>query len=349
MSGGGLALPPAGGGVSDQTVAFAAELIDRSGKAPVIEAALAHRTGRPRPLPVRAVLTALVCLALDDRPLFLTDATRLLFCQLPPASRRLLGVPGTATSQRAFLAAYRRVRYCFGAICSVMDPSALPKNRRLTAGRPQGPHQADDPRPGRSCPRPARGVHQRAAGSQHQRPHQRRTRGLRRLHRAGRHPGAAVLPRPVQAHRPVRQRPRRRLVRPRGRPPRARGRQGQAAAEDLPGRWRPPSPPRPGRPARRPRTPISPSAWRWPGPAKTPAAPAPGSWPPSPPAATRPAGSATTVPTPLRYPGDSSCPPAPWATGRSWTTGSTSSASRPIPAAPSWSRAPGTAPPCPGR
>ncbi len=32
MSGGGLALPP-GGGVKDQTVAFAAELIDRSGKA----------------------------------------------------------------------------------------------------------------------------------------------------------------------------------------------------------------------------------------------------------------------------------------------------------------------------
>ena len=69
-------------------MAFAAELIDRSGQAPVIEAALAHRTGRHRPLPVRAVLTALLCLALDDRPLFLTEVTRLLFCQLPPASRR---------------------------------------------------------------------------------------------------------------------------------------------------------------------------------------------------------------------------------------------------------------------
>ena len=86
MSGTGLTLPAASGGVSDQTAAFAAELIDRSGKAPVIEAALAHRTGRPRPLPARAVLTALLCLALDDRPLFLTDATRLLFCQLSPAS-----------------------------------------------------------------------------------------------------------------------------------------------------------------------------------------------------------------------------------------------------------------------
>ena len=94
-------------------MAFAAELTDRCGQAPIIEAALAHRTGRPRPLPVRAVLTALMCLALDDRPLFLTEATRLLFCQLSQASRGLLGVPGTVTSERAFLAAYRRVRYCF--------------------------------------------------------------------------------------------------------------------------------------------------------------------------------------------------------------------------------------------
>ena len=128
---GGLGLPAAVG-VSDETVAFAAELIDRSGKAPVIEAALAHRTGRPRPLPVRAVLAALLCLALEDRPLFLTDATRLLFCQLSDASRALLGVTGIASGRRAFLAAYRRVRYCFGAIRSVMDPSPLPKDRRLT-------------------------------------------------------------------------------------------------------------------------------------------------------------------------------------------------------------------------
>ena len=31
----------------EETVAFAAALIDRTGKAPVIEAALAHRTGGP--------------------------------------------------------------------------------------------------------------------------------------------------------------------------------------------------------------------------------------------------------------------------------------------------------------
>jgi hypothetical protein len=131
MDGRGLGIPPPAGLAGEQAVTFAAELIDRSGTAPVIEAALAHATGRPRPLPVRAVLTALLCLALDDRPLFPTEATRLLFCQLSDASRARLGVPGTAPTQRAFLAAYRRVRYCFHQICGAVDPSPLPKNRRL--------------------------------------------------------------------------------------------------------------------------------------------------------------------------------------------------------------------------
>jgi hypothetical protein len=132
MGGCGLEIPEPRRLADDATVAFAAELIDRSGTAPVIEAALAHRTGRPRPLPVRAVLTALLCLALDDRPLFLTETTRLLFQQLSGLSRRLLGVTGAVATERAFEAAYRRVRYCFHQILKVADPSPLPKNRRLT-------------------------------------------------------------------------------------------------------------------------------------------------------------------------------------------------------------------------
>jgi hypothetical protein len=148
VGGGGLEVPGPGSAPGEQAIAFAAGLIDRSGQAPVIEAALAHRTGRRRPLPVRAVLTALLCLALDDRPLFLTEVTRLLFCQLPPASCRLPGVPGTATTGRPFQNAYRRVRYCFGQILKVADPSPLPKNRRLTEDelkartKPMTPDQA---------------------------------------------------------------------------------------------------------------------------------------------------------------------------------------------------------------
>ena len=144
----GLDIPQPSTLPGDETVAFAAGLIDRSGTAPVIEAALAHKTGRPRPLPVRAVLTALLCLALDDRPLFLTEVTRLLSGQLPGASRVLPGVTGTIPARRAFQAACRRVRYCFGQILKVADPSALPKNRRLTEDelkartRPMTPDQA---------------------------------------------------------------------------------------------------------------------------------------------------------------------------------------------------------------
>ena len=160
MSGGGLTLPPAGGRVSDETVAFAAELTDRSGKAPVIEAALAHRTGRPRPLPVRAVLAALACLALDDRPLFLTETTRLLFQHMSPASRRLLGVPGTATTERAFLAAYRRVRYCFARYLLGHGPLGAAEKPAAERAGPRRPHQEDDPRSDPGCPRPAGSVHQ---------------------------------------------------------------------------------------------------------------------------------------------------------------------------------------------
>jgi hypothetical protein len=70
----------------------------------VAEAALARPTGRRRPLPVRAVLAALVCLALDDRPLFITEATRVLFCQLSPPGPA--HVPGTAATRQEFQAAY---------------------------------------------------------------------------------------------------------------------------------------------------------------------------------------------------------------------------------------------------
>ena len=340
----GLALPPVGGGASDATAAFAAELIDRSGKAPVIEAALAHRTGRRRPLPVRAVLTALLCLALDDRPLFLTEATRLLFCQLSPASRRMLGVPGTVSTERAFQAAYRRVRYCSGAICSVMDPSPLPKNRRLTGQdftartRKMTPGQAQAAR-GRleafinaliEASLSVLADDERAAsdGSAGWTPPRSRCSPAARP--SG--PGCAPAT-PTAAGTSAKETT-------------ASARTTRASrCARSPGRWKPPSPPPPACPAPHPPAQISRSAWPWPGPARTPAAPAPACWPPWPPAVTSPAPWATTAPTPRRSPSDSTSRSGPWATSQSWTTAPTSSASRQTPAGPSWSRAPGTAPP----
>ena len=148
MDGCGLEIPEPARLLDEETVAFAAALIDRSAVASHAEAALARRTGRPRSLPARAVLAALLLLAADDRPLLLTQVTELLFRRLSPASRALLGVTGTAPDQRGFLAAYRRVRYCFHLICSTGDPSGLPKNRCLTpqelsaASRPMTPEEA---------------------------------------------------------------------------------------------------------------------------------------------------------------------------------------------------------------
>jgi hypothetical protein len=150
MDGRGLEIPEHGRLIDEETVAFAAALIDRSGTAGQAEAALARPTGRRRALPVRAVLAALLILAMDDRPLHLTLVTDLLFRRLSGASRRLLGVSGAAPAgRRGFLAAYRRVRYCYHAICSTADPSPLPKNRRLTgqelaaAARPMTTQQAE--------------------------------------------------------------------------------------------------------------------------------------------------------------------------------------------------------------
>jgi len=99
MDGRGLDIPEPGRAPDEQAVAFAAGLTGRSGQAPVIEAALAHRTGRRRPLSVRAALTALLCLALDDRPLFRTEVTRLLSGRLPRGVPDDAGVTGTATTQ----------------------------------------------------------------------------------------------------------------------------------------------------------------------------------------------------------------------------------------------------------
>ena len=267
------------------------------------------------------MLTALVCLALDDRPLFLTEVTRLLFCQLSGTSRRLLGVPGTAPTERAFLAAYRRVRYCFGAICSAMDPSPLPKNRRLSQAdltartRPVTPSQAEAARSRREA-----FINSLLEASI----------SVLTSEEHAAYDGCTGLdatPVPLFSRGP--------------------SRRSGLSASDPDGGWyvregdHREREDDNGRPLRK-------IAWALEATIATTARP-PGAPPAHPDLAiglalARPgedpggtgtrvlasasarggirlAGSATTALTPLRYPGDSSCPPAPWATGRSWTTG----------------------------
>jgi hypothetical protein len=122
------------GAISDEVVAEALALIERSGVAAWLEAELLgrqRRPGRPRAIGVKALLCALLLLATDDRPLHLSGATEVLFCRLSEPAQATVGVEGRALDRRSFLARYRQVRYLFGAVAKVLDPSGLVKNRRL--------------------------------------------------------------------------------------------------------------------------------------------------------------------------------------------------------------------------
>ncbi|HTW06754.1 MAG TPA: hypothetical protein VME46_04545 [Acidimicrobiales bacterium] len=125
----GQAIPAASSDLCEQAIAFCTEVIDSSGVAERLEGLLERRTGRPRELKVRAILVALLLLALDERPLHIKAATKLLFCRLPEVWRQRLGTGGEPATKKAFLARYRQVRYLSHLALSVIDPSAEAKNR----------------------------------------------------------------------------------------------------------------------------------------------------------------------------------------------------------------------------
>jgi len=121
--------------IDDDEVARCLALVKRSGVAEWLEheiEARYRRPGRPRELSVAALLTALLLLATDDRALHLSGATEVLFARLSEQAKTTLGVVGETRDARSFLARYRQVRYLFHAVTSVLDPSGLVKNHRLT-------------------------------------------------------------------------------------------------------------------------------------------------------------------------------------------------------------------------
>ncbi len=127
----GCQVPVFTSALSEEAISFCTEVIDSSGAAEEIERLIKKQTGRPRHLKVRAVLVALLLLAVDDRPLHLKAAAKLLFWRLPTAWRARLGISADASGRKAFLARYHQVRYLFHLVLSVIDPSAEPKDRVL--------------------------------------------------------------------------------------------------------------------------------------------------------------------------------------------------------------------------
>jgi hypothetical protein len=124
-----LELPRASFVVEDEVVEFATEVIEACDEAGRLEDSLERSNGRPRALGVRAVLVALLVLAMDGRPLHLTEVTRLLYSRLSARGKERLQVSGEASSHRCFLARYRCVRYLFHRMLDEMDPSPDHKNR----------------------------------------------------------------------------------------------------------------------------------------------------------------------------------------------------------------------------
>jgi hypothetical protein len=228
----GRPIPPVTSAVTEDTLTFCAGVIEDSGVAQRFETLLVRRTGRRPVLPVNALLVALLVLALDDRPLHLKAATRLLFCGLPEPWRRRLGVVGAATTRKSFLARYRCVRYLFHLVVSVMDPSVEVKNRvidqaGLDAMRKELTEAEIALRRARlesvlaSLLEASVRVHRRRAGR------------LRRIGRPRRHRGPALQPPPLGAHRALGGGSRRRLVCARGRPPRGHRPQGTLPAQAV--------------------------------------------------------------------------------------------------------------------
>jgi hypothetical protein len=127
----GRAVPPFASAATEEAISFCVGVIDSSGVADELEALITKRTGRKRCLKVRALLVALLLLAIDDRPLHLKAATKVLFLRLSATWRAELGTAGEASGRKAFLARYRQVRYLFHLVLSAIDPSVEPKNRVL--------------------------------------------------------------------------------------------------------------------------------------------------------------------------------------------------------------------------
>lgn len=116
------------GTINGDRVELAVSLIEGSKEVSQLEHSLRRSTGRPRALSVKAILAALVLLALGDRPLILKSVTEVLYFQLGNRQKERLGVQGQVKDHAEFPAAYRRVRYLFHLICGEVDPSPLPKN-----------------------------------------------------------------------------------------------------------------------------------------------------------------------------------------------------------------------------
>ena len=123
--------------IPDATVHKAMQLVDLMGVLDRIEGWRGEQRrgpgGRPEAFPVRALVVAMVLCVITDQPLLVTRVRDVLFLQISPAMRRVLEVPDPPgpLDRKGWEACYRNTRTRLHTLLDLVDPSVLPKNRRL--------------------------------------------------------------------------------------------------------------------------------------------------------------------------------------------------------------------------
>jgi len=140
-----LARAPEGGlgswEFADDAVRVAIEVVGRSGVVPQLcawrsaerERLGRHPGGAPERFSSEALFVAMTLAALHHRPMLATTFRDILFRHITPTMRARLGVPEPppVDDRRAWEALHRCVRTRLHGLLDAVDPSVLPKNRRL--------------------------------------------------------------------------------------------------------------------------------------------------------------------------------------------------------------------------
>ena len=125
-------IPECCSALSSQALSFCTGVIDSSGVAERLEAAL-FETDRSASQPSCARPSGRFAVPGHRRPATSPEGPHeaFPFPRLDATWREELGVVGKAEDKRTFLARYRQVRYLFHLVISVVDPSCEPKDRLL--------------------------------------------------------------------------------------------------------------------------------------------------------------------------------------------------------------------------
>lgn len=134
--------------VAPEVADWAVKVVESTGLAPLIERWTKQTTGRPRTeITVEGFLVSMVIAMAEGRPALLNVVEAIAYRRLPVEYRQRFRTDKPTGTRRQRQAAYKNVRDCFHRIVGSMDPSPLPKNRRLLwfeldEYRPRTPEEA---------------------------------------------------------------------------------------------------------------------------------------------------------------------------------------------------------------